>query len=75
MIRSRAKSEAVRQRPTKHVAKWRKVRTPSEFQRGLERMREQYMEHLVPLEELRRNLAEDLGDQSLSELFIRMKGL
>lgn len=74
MLKRRGRILSKRPRPRKRVATWRKPRTPPELRAMIERMRAEYAEHLVPLEELQRGLDEQLGDQSLSELFIKMKG-
>lgn len=74
MLKRRGKLLSKRPRPRKRVANWRKPRTPPEIRAMIERMKEEFAGHLVPLEELDRSAKEDLGDQSLSELFIKMKG-
>ena len=73
MLKRYGKLLTERPHPRKRVANWRKPRTSPEMQRWLEQMYEQYQGHLVPLAELQRDLDEQLGDQSLSELFIKMK--
>ena len=74
MLKRRGKLLAPRPHPKKRVANWRKPRTSPELRAMMARMRAEFAEGDVPLEELRRGMAEDLGDQSLSELFIKMKG-
>lgn len=74
MLKLYGKLLAERPHPRKRVANWRKPRMRPELRAMIERMRAEYAEHLVPLEEFQRDLDEQLGDQSLSKLFIRMKG-
>lgn len=74
ILRRRGRRQTDRPRPQKRVAAWRKPRTPSEIWAMIDQMKAEFGEYLVSLEELDRSAQEDLGDQSLSELFIKMQG-
>src|SRR5947209_2448136 len=50
-----------------------RLQTPSATLAALQEWRDRYAQYLIPLEELHRQLDEQLGDRSLSEEFLKIR--
>lgn len=66
--------QSVRPIVRKRVPRTRTLQTPADIQAWIDQMKKRYAKYLLPIEEVRRTLDEEMGDHTLTEELFRMRG-